>query len=112
MLNKKNDKLSGKCPFRKLKTCSRECVLFREGVRYTEDGSQTFPFCDCALNIIADNLEAMHNRAFMMQKEVGETKNVMALKILSDMGFSTDKEVIDKTLKMANIEDSSKKMIE
>ena len=48
----------------------------------------------------------------MMQKEVGETKNVMALKILSDMGFSTDKEVIDKTLKMANIEDSSKKMIE
>lgn len=100
MLNKKNDKLLGKCPFRSLKVCSKECILFREGIRYTEDGSNAFPFADCALNIIADNLEAIHNRTYMLQQEVGETKNVMALKILSEMGFEKDRNVVDRAVKI------------
>lgn len=98
MLTKKNDRLKGKCPFRGLKKCDRECILFREGIRYTEDGSDPFPVADCAINIIADNIEAMHNRSFMLQREVGETKNVMALKILSDMGLQDEKEVINTAI--------------
>lgn len=102
MLNKKNNKLKGKCPFRNLKTCDGECILYREGIRYKEDGSQSFPFADCAINIIAENLESMHNRTFMLQKEVGETKNVMSLKILSDIGLANKKDVIDKAMKIIN----------
>jgi hypothetical protein len=100
MLTKKNDKLLGKCPFRNLKTCNRECILFREGIRYSEDGNNTFPFADCALNIIADNLEAMHNRTYMLQQEVGETKNVMALKILSEMGYEKNENVVNSAIKI------------
>jgi len=102
MLNKKKDKLLGKCPFRNLKTCSRECILFREGIRYAEKEGNSFPFSDCSLNIIADNLEASHNRMYMMQKEVGETKNVMALKILSDIGQIKKEDVVNKAINIVN----------
>lgn len=110
MLNKKKDKLLGKCPFRNLKQCSKECVLFREGIRYVEKSEESFPVADCALNIIADNLEASHNRSYMMQKEVGETKNIMALKILSDMGIERSEKVIDKAIKMIKVESDVKKL--
>jgi hypothetical protein len=95
MLNKKKDKLLGKCPFRNLKECSKECVLFREGIRFNDKTNEQYPVADCALNIIADNLEAVHNRSYMLQKEVGETKNVMALKILSEMGYSQNQQVVN-----------------
>jgi hypothetical protein len=102
MLNKKNDKTKIKCPFRNLKPCDGECGLYREGMRYKEDGSQAIPFADCALNIIADNLEAMHNRTYMMQREVGETKNVMSLKILADLGLAKQEQVVEKAMKIIN----------
>ena len=86
MLSKKKDKTKGKCPFNNFKPCNEECVFFRSGVRYNEKSEESFPFEECAINIIADNIEAMHNRTYQMQKEVGETKNVMAMKILSDLG--------------------------
>jgi hypothetical protein len=112
MLNKKKDKLLGKCPFRNLKECSRECVFFREGIRVNEINNEQYPVADCAINIIADNLEAMHNRSYMLQKEVGETKNVMALKILSDMGFSSQEQVVNKALKVMdlNLKEEQKKL--
>jgi hypothetical protein len=100
MLNKKKSEGRGKCPFRKLAECSTECVLYRKGIRYTEKDGEPFPFEECALNIIADNLEAMHNRTYMLQKEVGETKNVMTLKILQDLGHVRPDEVERQALKI------------
>jgi hypothetical protein len=111
MLNKKNDKLSGKCPFRELKPCNNKCILYREGVRFTEDKGQAFPFADCALNIIADNLEAMHSRAYSLQKEVGETKNVIAMKILSDLHMSSTEETQRVALKIINLPKEDKKLL-
>jgi hypothetical protein len=101
MLSKKDEK--GKCPFRKLKDCSEECVLYRKGVRYNEKTEESFPFEGCALNVIADNLEAMHNRTFMMQKEVGETKNVVTLRILQELGKIKPAEVERQAKKTLNL---------
>lgn len=90
----------GKCPFRNLKACSTECVLFREGVRFNETNEETIPFVECAINIIADNVEAIHNRSFMLQGEVGQTKNVMALKILADLGLHNPMDVATTAIKI------------
>ena len=100
MLKKKKDKLLGKCPFRAHKPCNVECVFFREGVRFNEQINETTPFTECAINIIADNLEAMHNRTFMLQNEVGQTKTVMALKILADLGLQNPVEVARTAIKL------------
>lgn len=100
MLNKKKTEGKGNCPFRSLKTCSDTCVLYRKGVRFNEAKDESFPFEECALNIIADNLEAMHQRTYMMQKEVGETKNVLTLKILSELGRVHPDEVERQALKI------------
>lgn len=103
MLSKKKSEGRGKCPFRGLKECSTDCVLYRKGIRYTDDQkSEPFPFEECAINIIADNVEALHNRSFMLQKEVGETKNVMAVKILADLGMAHPKEVQRQAMKIIN----------
>lgn len=122
MLNKKKDKLLGKCPFRNLKACSTECVLYREGVRFNEARDESYPFVECAINIIANNVEAMHNRTFMLQNEVGHTKNVMALKILADLGLhnpmdvaKTAMKIIKPTLdkdKQAELEEKEKLLLE
>jgi len=112
MLNKKKTEGRGKCPFRNLKECSTECVMYRKGIRFTDDQkSEPFPFEECALNIIADNLEAMHNRTYMMQKEVGETKNVMAIKILSDLGMAPVEEVKRQAMKMVSPETVTNKVL-
>jgi len=100
MLNRKKDKLLGKCPFRNFKNCDMGCAFFREGVRFNETREESFPFRDCAINIIADNVEAMHNRAFMLQSEVGLTKTVMALKILADLGFHNPMDVARTAIKI------------
>lgn len=101
MLSKKKSEGRGKCPFRKLAECSTECVLYRKGIRYTDDQkSEPFPFEECAINIIADNVEAIHNRSYMLQKEVGDTKNVMAVKILSDLGMAKTGEVERQAMKI------------
>jgi len=99
----------GKCPFRDLKDCSVKCVLYRTGYRVNEKNNETYPIEACGFNIILDNLEAMHNRSFMLQKEVGETKNMMALKILSEMGMKQEKEVIDNAMRIIN---PDKKLLE
>lgn len=105
-ISKKTEK--GRCPFRELKTCSEKCAFYRKGVRYTESGGDPIPFEDCAINIIADNLEAMHNRTYMLQKEVGETKNVMAFKILSDLGMVNPDEAVKQAAAIINIPDVKK----
>jgi hypothetical protein len=113
MLNKKKTEERGKCPFRNLKECSNECALYRKGVRFNEAKEESFPFEECALNIIADNLEAMHNRTYMLQKEVGDTKNVMAIKILSDLGMAQTSEVKRQAMKILNPDsDEGKVLIE
>jgi len=113
MLSKKKSEGRGKCPFRSLKECSTECVLYRKGIRYTdEQKSEPFPFEECAINIIADNVEAMHNRAYMLQKEVGDTKNVMAIKILSDLGMANPKEVERQAMRIIDPAQDGKILID
>jgi hypothetical protein len=112
MLNKKKNKNMGKCPFRNLKACSNDCAFYREGVRFTEQTGESFPFADCAFNIIADNLEAMHNRTYMLQKEVGETKNVMAMKILSELGHIDPNETERVAMKIIDLPKEDKKSLE
>ena len=102
------DNKKGKCPFRGLKLCSDECVFYRKGLRYSESGNDPIPFEECAINIIADNMEAIHNRTYMMQQEVGETKNVLAFKVLSDLGMIDKREAADKAAKIINIPDNKK----
>jgi hypothetical protein len=108
MLKKKKDENRGLCPFLGLKPCNENCVFFRSGVRYTELNGEAFPFKECAFNIIADNLESMHNRTYMLQKEVGETKNTIAMKILSDIGVGTMEETAKVALKTLGLDDSLK----
>ena len=90
MLDKKTKK--GKCPFRNFKDCSDECVLYRKGVRFNELTEETTPIEICAVNVIADNIERMHNRTYMLQQEMGETKNVMAFHVMADLGMTTREE--------------------
>jgi hypothetical protein len=107
----------GKCPFILHDPCNPECAFYRKGIRYSEKpGSEPIPFEDCAFNIIADNLEAMHNRTYMMQKEVGDTKNMMALKTMVDLNIRSEsnmntltrmlKKVINPQLKQDQVEDA------
>ena len=118
MINKKDKK--GLCPFMKLKECDERCMFYRKGVRFNELSNESFPFESCAINIIADNLEAMHQRTYAMQKEVGDTKNVITLKILSEMGLCKSGEVERQARKMMDlptddqilIEDSTEKVEE
>ena len=103
MLNRKKDENKGLCPFRGLKPCDERCVFFRSGVRYTEKSGEAFPFKECAINIIADNMESMHNRMYMLQKEMGETKNTVAMKILSDLNMGSVEETARVALKVLDI---------
>jgi len=98
----------GKCPFRNLEECSEECVMFRKGVRFNEKKQESYAFEECAINIIADNLEAMHQRTYAMQKEVGETKNVMAFKILSDLGMVSPDEAGRRAQAIINLPEDQK----
>jgi hypothetical protein len=109
MLNKKDKtKKEIKCPFRKLNPCSEECAFYRKGVRFNELKNESFPFEECAVNIIADNLEAMHNRTYMLQKEVGETKHVMAIKIMADLGLVKNSEVERQVLRIISPPEETK----
>jgi hypothetical protein len=103
MIKPKNDEVKAPCPFNKMKKCRPDCILFRKGIRYNETKSETYPFSDCAINLIADNLEMMHNRTYMMQSEVGETKNIMAMKMLSEVANLPPEEVAKQALKMLGI---------
>ena len=84
----------GKCPLSKFKECRDDCVLYRKGTRYNDKTEEVTPIEMCAFNVIADNIEAMHNRTFMLQKEMGETKNVMAFHVLADLGLRSKDEAI------------------
>ena len=106
MINKSVNR--GKCPFRNLEECSDECAFFRKGVRFNEKKQESFAFEECAINIIADNLEAMHQRTFAMQREVGETKNIIAFNILSDLGMVSKDEAAQKAAAVINIPDDTK----
>jgi len=112
MLSKKKTEGKGKCPFRGLKDCSSDCAFYRKGIRYTDDQkSEPFPFEECAINIIADNVEAIHNRSYMLQKEVGETKNVIAVKILSDLGMAQPSEVQRQAMKIIKPTDEQRQVL-
>lgn len=107
MLNKKKDKKKKLCPYTGLKKeCSEDCMLFREGHIINELNNETIPFTDCAHNIIANNLDAMHNRSYMMQKEVGDLKNVIGLQMLQGLGMVQTNDFIRQAENLLN-KDSS-----
>lgn len=93
MMAKKNER--GLCPYNKMKPCNPKCVLYRSGFRYTE-GQDPIPFEDCAINITCDNMEAMHNRTYTLQKEIGEQKNMLAYKLMSELGYMGEAEAMNK----------------
>ena len=110
MMSKKNER--GKCPFIKHKPCREDCVFYRKGVRFNERTETSIPVEECAFNIIADNLEAMHQRTYAMQKEVGETKSVIALKTLADLGKVSSAESERVAKKMLNLPTNDDLLIE
>jgi hypothetical protein len=104
MLNKKKDEHLKLCPYTGLKKkCSPDCMLYRKGVYVNE----TTPFVDCAHNIIANNVEAIHNRAYTMQKEVGDLKNVIGLQMLQGLGMVQTTEFIRQAENLLNKGDES-----
>ncbi len=83
-----------KCPFRNFKKCSEECMLHRRGLRYTDESrTKSEAFEACAINIMTDNIEVMSGKIFQSQKETGDMKNVLAMKMLFDMGLKEENEV-------------------
>ncbi len=83
-----------KCPFRNFKKCSDECMLFRRGIRYTDESrTKSEVFESCAFNAQTDNIEVMSGKIYQSQKETGDMKNVLAMKMLFDMGLKEEKEV-------------------
>jgi len=65
------------------KKCDTECVLYRKGLRYKDDGSKPIPFEECAFNIMADCLENLIGRTIGMQKETNKVANILQLAIES-----------------------------
>ncbi len=101
MLNKKEDKKLSLCPYTGLKKkCTPDCMLYREGIRIVGKEEKPIPFADCAHNIIADNVEALHNRGYMMQKEVGDLKNVIGLQLLQRLGMVQTPDLIRQAEKL------------
>lgn len=90
MLAKKNKK--GKCPLNKMKQCQEDCVLYRKGTRVNDLTQEVTPIEICAFNVIADNIEQLHNRTYQMQKEMGEMKNVTAFHVMADLGMASVEE--------------------
>jgi hypothetical protein len=104
-------KKRGKCPFRGDKICSTQCVFYRKGFYYYEDKSEPSPFEDCAINIIANNLESMHNKAGMLQKEVAQTKNIMALGMMSNIGTADPEETKQKLIRIIDVNKADQNLI-
>jgi hypothetical protein len=99
MLSKQKTNL---CPFNNFKPCNTGCALYRRGVRYKEITNEAEPIEVCAINIIADNAEAIHNRSFMMQKEVGQVKDAVIMSTLVDMQIMKKEHATTEILKIAN----------
>lgn len=57
------------------KKCRNDCVLYRKGFRYFEDGRPPEPFEECAINIATDCLERLVRRAIGQQKAAEQTRN-------------------------------------
>jgi len=62
------------CPFSK-KDCRSDCVFYRKGFRYFEDGREPVPFEECAINIGVDCLEALVRRSIGQQKAMEQARN-------------------------------------
>ncbi len=95
MLDKKDEK--GKCPLNKFKECRSDCVLYRRGTRFNEVTKEVTPVELCAFNVMADNMEAMHQRTFGVQAEIGELKTVTAFHVMANLGLTSK----DKAVKQA-----------
>ena len=63
------------CPFIK-EDCSADCVLYRAGLRYSEDPKiKPTPFAECTFNIIADCMEQMVMRSIGTQAGMDKVAN-------------------------------------
>ena len=91
--------MGDRCPFYKFKPCRKDCMFYRSGIRYYENNTKPTAFEDCAISIGVDNIEQMHNRMFTMQKETGEQKNMLAFKLLSELGIVPNSETASQVVK-------------
>lgn len=68
----------GKCPFNIKNKCS-ECVLYRKGLRYSDDPKiKPTPFEECAICIGVDCLENLVSRLIGNQRATEEVRNGVA----------------------------------
>jgi hypothetical protein len=81
-----------KCPWLK-KECDPECVFYRKGLRYFEDGKKPEPFEECAINVGVDCLEQMIGRLIGQQKATEETRNETRNLLGFFQGMSTLKKI-------------------
>ena len=65
------------CPFIKGE-CNKECVFYRRGLKYRNDGGKPEPFEECAINIAVDCLENLVLRQIGIQKATEQARNEMA----------------------------------
>jgi hypothetical protein len=90
----------GECPWRDFKPCKPSCVFYRSGLRIRERTGEKFAVEDCAINIIADNVEMLHSKVLATQKEMGTVKNIVAFAALSMIGVKNKEgdllRIIDK----------------
>lgn len=96
----KNKDGTGECPFAGFKPCRESCVFYRRGMRYfTDSNKDPEEFVDCSINVLVDNLEQIHTKIYMLQKEVGDTKNIMGSKILMEMGLVPSEEAQSQVIR-------------
>ena len=74
-----------------------DCKWYRQGIRLVGIEEKQEEYGSCVLHVVADNLEEVHRKVYALQKETGETKNAMALKILVDMKMA-DSELLLRTV--------------
>lgn len=90
------------CPFREFQQCDSRCAFYRKGVRFNDLTNEATPMESCAINVIADNIEQMHNKALMMQKEVGQVKDAVIMQTLVNVDILQKSRVTEEMLKIAN----------
>lgn len=85
--------MKGKCPFKKIQC--EECVLYRKGLRYFDDGKEPVPFEECAIVIGVDCLENLVSRSIGNQKATEETRNEIKSLHNLFMGLAAKKMMVE-----------------
>lgn len=98
------------CPFSR-KECNANCMLYRRGFRYFEDGRDPEPFEDCGFNIAIDCLEGLVRRMIGNQRATEETRNQVYMLNKLIAGLATIKiEELESKLKELHVNHDIKEL--